>query len=220
MLLDSDLADFREHQLVADDLEAGLRVGETVIARARAEARKTGTLAPLDAPKESLKRLIQAAQSILQNLTVHFAQLRPRGFDFRQLVLLVKIPDVLSFKTPRFAALLKSGVIKLTAQVKRRRKARHLRFRRIDSITTCFEHLLHALRFDILLDDFQRCSADRHKEIRRTPQVAFPQATFERGKFLEQTSRRHAFETIDGFRELVRRLRPKNVRVNGQRRSQ
>lgn len=139
--LDSDLADFRERQLVAFERKAGLCVGERVIATARPEAREARLFTRFHAPKESLKRLAQTAQNVLQHLRVNAIQLRSDGFDFGKLVLLVKMANVLSLQLIGIASFLQGCVVEFCAPAKRVLEARDLRFRGEQAVLVSFQHL-------------------------------------------------------------------------------
>src|SRR5262249_14903494 len=114
MQLDFHLTNLREFQVARLQSKARLRVGERVIATARAKARKSGfAILQLDAPEEISKCLVQSPQHLLQDLRMNSRQLRTILFDFWQLVLLLRIGNRFSRYLISVASFLQRGIIQL-----------------------------------------------------------------------------------------------------------
>jgi len=206
MQLDFDLADFRQLEFARLDSKTGLRIGEAVVSSASAETRKAGFLACFDSAKESIKGFVQSPENVLQYLRVNHAEFGANRFDFWQLVLLIFIADGFVSDAPCVPALLQSGVVEFRTKPKRAPKCCDLSAAWIDAIFERLEHLLDPLRFDVFLDDFQRCAANRDDKVRRTPQMPFPEAIAKGWKLTKQLVSRRAFEPVYNLRQRITRL--------------
>lgn len=120
MLDDSDMSDLGEIKAIASDRKGRLhlREGERVESGLALESRMAGSLTGLTTAKESVKGFPEATESILENLRIDSRNVFSNVLDLRQLNRLSVVIDRHSIRFPRIAALLKSGVVQLTASVK------------------------------------------------------------------------------------------------------
>jgi len=153
---DFDFADFGKLQLSIFERKAGLRVGEAVVTRMRAKTREAWLLSCFYSTKESLKCFVETAQNILQDLAVNACKFGTHLFDFRQLILLVKVADRLTLKFVGFSSFLKRSIVEFTADIQSLLKPCALSMRREDSVLIRLEHLPFSLCFNVPLDNVQR----------------------------------------------------------------
>lgn len=74
MQFDVDVADFRECQVMPDNLKTCLRKGETIVAMLSPESWIASLFFRFDTAKESLKRKVKAHGDVLQDLAMHGLQ--------------------------------------------------------------------------------------------------------------------------------------------------
>ncbi len=142
---------------------------------------------------------------------MNFRNVFTDSFDFWQNVLLVKIGDAFLLASPCFPAFAQSCVVQFTANLKRRIKFSDLRLAWKKAKFTRLHHLFFSLCFNVTFDNFKRCAAAAsHQEITWTPKMSVPQTSFNFWKLLEQFTSRDAFQTVDNFRQLVRRFTSEN----------
>jgi hypothetical protein len=121
-----DLADFRERQLRALNRKAKLWVGERIITRMGAEARKASFSFALHAGKERLERLINSVQRVLQHLRIDAVQFGTCLFDVGKLCRLRGEVDGFTIDAPSIAPFLQCRVVEFLAKTKRLLKQRGL----------------------------------------------------------------------------------------------
>lgn len=139
--LDPHVPDFRQTQLAVSHREAGLRVGEGIVALARAKAREARLAVTLSHPaKEVLKCLIESAENILQHLAMNVVKFGASFFDFRQLVSLFGVANRLAFKAVCIVPFLQSRVVKFAAKREGIIQASGLRLARVDAIAKTSEY--------------------------------------------------------------------------------
>jgi hypothetical protein len=66
------------------------------------------------------------------------------------------------------------------------------------------------MRFDVSLDKVKGRTAHCNKEVRRTPQMAFPKAIADSGELSKQLVSRDAFETVDHIRQRISGFSPEH----------
>jgi hypothetical protein len=154
MQIDSHVADFREAQLAVFDREAGLSIGERIVSFVRTEARKTCFLLCLDAPKESVKRLLYSLENVLQDLTMDARDIFTNLFDVWQLVRLLNVTDRLSFKPVCVAPFLQTRVVEFAQQSQHPIHTRGLSARRKQPIligfSLCYIFVSHVCHVSIV----------------------------------------------------------------------
>ena len=97
--LNLDVANLRKRQS-ATQLEPALRIGEGVVAALGTKARKPRHLSTLTAKEKGLEGFVDAAQHILQNLTVNRTNILSNGFDVWELIRLLYVVDALAVRQP------------------------------------------------------------------------------------------------------------------------
>ena len=102
-------------------------IGETREPLGGFESRKARRLPGLDAPKECGKGQIQLTQRLLQGVAAERDELRPRGLDVGQRVLLIKVADRLARLAPGIDPLFQRRVGQLAVQPHPRLEPRSLR---------------------------------------------------------------------------------------------
>lgn len=116
--LDSNIANFRDPQLVTDERVADLSKRHAVVATSRAKAWIPRLLSVLHATKERVKSQMYAAQDVLQNLCVDCGDvLATRAYLF-QLQVLIEPGNRFTLALPRIAAFLQSCIVELAANGK------------------------------------------------------------------------------------------------------
>lgn len=146
---DTHVPNLRQAQLTVKR-EAGLWVGETVVAGARAETGKASLFTSCFHPaKEVLKRLVQPVQHILKHLRINTPQLRALSLYCRKLVRLRTKTDRLTIDTPRVSTFLKPSIEQFTAQGESAVQASRLCFAGEDSVAIGYSVFSHAVTISI-----------------------------------------------------------------------
>ena len=109
MLFDFDAAKFRQLKF-GTQREATLRVGETVVAIAAFESRKTRFLSTLHTSEECFVGFVQTAQGILQHLAEYARHVWANLFDVWQLINLVEYSNGCAV-LPSLDALLQTSIV-------------------------------------------------------------------------------------------------------------
>lgn len=110
-------ADFGQVQFVTFQPEARLRVAKGVIARLPLESWVACRLSRLNAAKEGLKGLLQAAQHILCHLAVDLCDIFAGRFNLRQLSALGVVVERNAIHPPSVTPFLQRAVVKLAANI-------------------------------------------------------------------------------------------------------
>jgi hypothetical protein len=109
VLFDFDAANFRQLKF-GTQREATLRVGETVVAIAAFESRKTRFLSTLHTSEECFVGFVQTAQRILQHLAEYARHVWANLFDVWQLINLVEYSNGCAV-LPSLDALLQASIV-------------------------------------------------------------------------------------------------------------
>lgn len=129
----------RQSQLVSVKSISNLTKRHRVITLDRSKTWITRA-ALLGATKKPLKRKVYTLCNVLQDKRTHLCYIRTRLLDVRQLTILIKPRNRFTLKFPRFASLLKRGVVKLRAYGKVLAKSFCLPLSWVNSIAINLEH--------------------------------------------------------------------------------
>lgn len=116
---DAATADLGKRQLVALKIETLLRIGEGIIARLGTKARVARFCARLHTAKESDKRFVETAQSVLSNLAINHRNICVHLSHIRQFAALFGVAHRLACYAVGISSVLQSGIVQITADTKR-----------------------------------------------------------------------------------------------------
>jgi hypothetical protein len=148
--LDPDVSDLRQSQSAIAEGVSDLSEGQAVVTTHRAKSGITRRQSLPCSLKERVKRQIHPLQYVFQSVATNDRQVIPNFFNFFKLTRLIEIVDGLSLKSPRIAAFLKCGIVKLAAESQLGVQGTRLVNARIESVSEYLNHSIVILHLKYL----------------------------------------------------------------------
>jgi hypothetical protein len=150
MQFDFNVTDLRQPDLVSVNYMAELPERQTVVSGNGPESRIARIVGSFHSTEECFESKIDSLQSVLKDVRVYCRYVLANLFNLCNLKRLIVVGDRLTLKSPRVAAFLKCGIVKLAAESQLGVQGTRLVNARIESVSEYLNHSIVILHLKYL----------------------------------------------------------------------